>query len=429
MPSLLVCMEHNKSADSPTSTSFSPSSPSDRLLDYHPFLFFFSATNTDSQCLQKKSSSSDIADSDDEQTKDEQTDVVSEAYNFSGNSTPRSVLGTAAATNGRLSAQLFGVVQSQAVAGSSALLEEDPFQHPQQTASHVAVAACAAAAAAIQQQQRYKKGEIVTTPGGIRKKFNGKQWRRLCSKEGCNKESQRRGYCSRHLSLKGKSIRSEAAASLSSTLSPGSSNGGAGATSMDWTAHGDFSELSPAEEHTRRFDETDVANTLLNLHNPRGNVGGFIGSPLSDQAFGASATQRFHAAVVNPNLLAPKLVAAAAGGAVTRTMEETLTEALKMERSTIPANFQHGLTATTERLLEQNYPQPHDLLPLIPIPRAKDNRAAPSSGGVSISEPKVDDAIASAFTSFKESAGSDPRSTETSANPIVEDEPNPAETG
>ena len=26
---------------------------------------------------------------------------------------------------------------------------------------------------------------------------------RLCSKEGCSKESQRRGYCSRHLSLKG----------------------------------------------------------------------------------------------------------------------------------------------------------------------------------------------------------------------------------
>ncbi|ULT83459.1 hypothetical protein L3Y34_012591 [Caenorhabditis briggsae] len=53
-------------------------------------------------------------------------------------------------------------------------------------------------------QQRFKKGEIVTTQCGIRKKFNGKQWRRLCSKEGCNKESQRRGYCSRHLSLKSK---------------------------------------------------------------------------------------------------------------------------------------------------------------------------------------------------------------------------------
>ncbi|CAI4233194.1 unnamed protein product [Auanema sp. JU1783] len=51
---------------------------------------------------------------------------------------------------------------------------------------------------------RHKKGEIVTTQGGIRKKFNGKQWRRLCSKEGCSKESQRKGFCSRHLSLKSK---------------------------------------------------------------------------------------------------------------------------------------------------------------------------------------------------------------------------------
>ena len=53
---------------------------------------------------------------------------------------------------------------------------------------------------------KYKKGDVVSTPNGIRKKFNGKQWRRLCSKEGCSKESQRRGYCSRHLSLRGKSL-------------------------------------------------------------------------------------------------------------------------------------------------------------------------------------------------------------------------------
>ena len=45
------------------------------------------------------------------------------------------------------------------------------------------------------------------TPNGIRKKFNGKQWRRLCSKDPCSKESQRRGYCSRHLSLKGSGLR------------------------------------------------------------------------------------------------------------------------------------------------------------------------------------------------------------------------------
>ena len=59
---------------------------------------------------------------------------------------------------------------------------------------------------------KYKKGDIVSTPNGIRKKFNGKQWRRLCSKEGCSKESQRRGYCSRHLSLRGKSLVSSAVA-------------------------------------------------------------------------------------------------------------------------------------------------------------------------------------------------------------------------
>jgi len=62
--------------------------------------------------------------------------------------------------------------------------------------------------------QKYKKGDVVFTPHGIRKKFNGKQWRRLCSKDGCSKESQRRGYCSRHLSLKGKGLRPPGGAGL-----------------------------------------------------------------------------------------------------------------------------------------------------------------------------------------------------------------------
>ncbi|KAF7257049.1 hypothetical protein EG68_04607 [Paragonimus skrjabini miyazakii] len=55
--------------------------------------------------------------------------------------------------------------------------------------------------------QRFKKGDVVKTQNGVRKKFNGKQWRRLCSRDGCSKESQRRGFCSRHLSMKGKEIR------------------------------------------------------------------------------------------------------------------------------------------------------------------------------------------------------------------------------
>ncbi|VDM34914.1 unnamed protein product, partial [Hydatigera taeniaeformis] len=62
-------------------------------------------------------------------------------------------------------------------------------------------------------------GDVVKTPNGVRKKFNGKQWRRLCSKEGCTKESQRRGFCSRHLSMKGKEMRafSYAAATAAAT--------------------------------------------------------------------------------------------------------------------------------------------------------------------------------------------------------------------
>ena len=57
----------------------------------------------------------------------------------------------------------------------------------------------------IYNQVVYHKGDVMTSAQSqIRKKFNGKQWRRLCSKDGCPKESQRRGLCSRHLSQKGR---------------------------------------------------------------------------------------------------------------------------------------------------------------------------------------------------------------------------------
>lgn len=45
----------------------------------------------------------------------------------------------------------------------------------------------------------FKKGDVVQSESGVRKKFNGKQWRRLCTNPACTKESQRRGFCSRHL--------------------------------------------------------------------------------------------------------------------------------------------------------------------------------------------------------------------------------------
>ena len=44
----------------------------------------------------------------------------------------------------------------------------------------------------------YKKGLVTTTAAGIRRRFNGKQWRRLCAFENCEKESQRQGRCKKH---------------------------------------------------------------------------------------------------------------------------------------------------------------------------------------------------------------------------------------
>ncbi|KAG5896688.1 hypothetical protein JTB14_002535 [Gonioctena quinquepunctata] len=107
---------------------------------------------------------------------------------------------------------------------------------------------------------KYKKGDVVSNPNGIRKKFNGKQWRRLCSKDGCTKESQRRGYCSRHLSLKGNSLRS-------GHFPRSNSKGDGEETSRD-------SETSPNCGDRRvagRFDqeETEAANMLVSLGSSR----------------------------------------------------------------------------------------------------------------------------------------------------------------
>lgn len=45
---------------------------------------------------------------------------------------------------------------------------------------------------------KYKKGDTKMMPHGVIKKYNGKQWRRLCVSPGCTKESQRRGLCAMH---------------------------------------------------------------------------------------------------------------------------------------------------------------------------------------------------------------------------------------
>ncbi|KAM7362771.1 putative transcription factor capicua isoform 2-T2 [Cochliomyia hominivorax] len=111
---------------------------------------------------------------------------------------------------------------------------------------------------------RFKKGDIVESESGVRKKFNGKQWRRLCSL--CSKESQRRGYCSRHLSQKGSSLRSTGPSRFASDISSRSSS----KTQVDEDTSRD-SETSPNYRTTGRFDqeETDVANMLVSLSSSR----------------------------------------------------------------------------------------------------------------------------------------------------------------
>ncbi|XP_008207430.1 putative transcription factor capicua isoform X1 [Nasonia vitripennis] len=106
---------------------------------------------------------------------------------------------------------------------------------------------------------KYKKGDVVVTPSGIRKKFNGKQWRRLCSKDPCTKESQRRGFCSRHLSLKGSGLR-------------GPSGNFSGKIDCEDTSRDSDTSPNYAERRVAgRFDqdETEAANMLVSLGSSR----------------------------------------------------------------------------------------------------------------------------------------------------------------
>ena len=96
------------------------------------------------------------------------------------------------------------------------------------------------------------KGEVVAAAGtGIRKKFNGKQWRRLCLRESCQKESQRGGLCSRHLSQRGRDSALSVTPDSTGPKTP---------------------DVRPDAAVARRSDETEVANQLLVLqHGVRGD--------------------------------------------------------------------------------------------------------------------------------------------------------------
>ncbi|XP_074075484.1 protein capicua homolog isoform X3 [Macrotis lagotis] len=147
-------------------------------------------------------------------------------------------------------------------------------------------------------QQKYKKGDVVCTPNGIRKKFNGKQWRRLCSRDGCMKESQRRGYCSRHLSMRTKEMEGLAEAGAG----PGAGGAGRqaareGSAEFDWAdetsrdseassvaARGDSRPrlVAPADLSRFEFDECEAAVMLVSLGSSRSGTPSF--SPVSTQS-------------------------------------------------------------------------------------------------------------------------------------------------
>ncbi|XP_078124080.1 protein capicua homolog isoform X2 [Sander vitreus] len=156
-------------------------------------------------------------------------------------------------------------------------------------------------------QQKYKKGDVVCTPTGIRKKFNGKQWRRLCSREGCSKESQRRGYCSRHLSMRTKEMeasggsRERGGASSTGTLTPSDLrlSGGRASSEFDWdetsresseasSRGGDsrprlvLPSLLPQDLSRFDFDECEAATMLVSLGSSRSGTPSY--SPISNQS-------------------------------------------------------------------------------------------------------------------------------------------------
>ncbi|XP_070552136.1 LOW QUALITY PROTEIN: protein capicua homolog [Ptychodera flava] len=148
-------------------------------------------------------------------------------------------------------------------------------------------------------QPKYKKGDVVCAPNGIRKKFNGKQWRRLCSKDGCTKESQRRGYCSRHLSLQGKRINDPGGI-------PGRRKGLLKDQELEWEDTGTSQSDSSIRTDSRPLidaskfdmDETEAANMLVSLGNSRSGTPCFSpvptpGGPMSPRSLSQSPSPHF----------------------------------------------------------------------------------------------------------------------------------------
>jgi len=114
--------------------------------------------------------------------------------------------------------------------------------------------------------KNYDKGQIYTTPSGVRKKYNGKQWRRLCSYGECMKESQRKGLCSRHLTVSSREDRQSAVYCLSNSFE---------STSVDRTG----CVLEQRDEAQPHFDENEAANMLVSLGDHKSAVTNLPGNP------------------------------------------------------------------------------------------------------------------------------------------------------
>ena len=121
----------------------------------------------------------------------------------------------------------------------------------------------------INPNQRFKKGDIVLTNNGIRKKFNGKQWRRLCSKEGCAKESQRKGFCSRHLTQKAGGIKrsnQQAAAAQAAIKKLANAPSSSSLATKESLMSNGFSVSTGGNCNQRTYDEICAASALAGIN-------------------------------------------------------------------------------------------------------------------------------------------------------------------
>ncbi|XP_052258795.1 protein capicua homolog isoform X2 [Dreissena polymorpha] len=186
-------------------------------------------------------------------------EMGSEYFDSSGLSTPRS----GSATPGSRSGQSFSDTKNR-----------QPLKKRDMTRS-VSAQSCDSRSSTPRSpsNMKYKKGDVVSMPSGIRKKFNGKQWRRLCSKEGCTKESQRRGFCSRHLSSSGKIPRSTQP--YAQMVMKGDMKDG----HIEWTDQQSSRDTDYDPNHGS--EETEAAQMLVSLGNSRSTTPAFSPTPSS----------------------------------------------------------------------------------------------------------------------------------------------------